>query len=382
MFADVFSVLKRKTSMRSGLIPFMAMALFLALAANARAGSLTVTKTISEKQQAAASAYWTREKIAATRTVPLPVDKGLAQPDTAAVEEMEALGPMGSEPPAMADPDAARIARLAYAQDWADLDKDRTDGTDEAADSTAGTSGIYTSYDVNTNTALWQIYPHVWTGKLVFSTSGGGASCSATSIKGNTFVTAAHCVYDTTNNVFYSNWVFAPAYRNGSAPYGTFTATACTVLTAWTNLSGSYSINSWTRYDVAVCSVGNNSAGQSLSSAVGYAGKLWNAGNNQLVFLSGYPAKTYTDATISNGPAQYLRSCTAETFLQTTDTLGSGCNWGAGISGGPWLTGYKPFVVSGQINSVVSGLYIGQQNLYGIRFTSNNIVTLCSVRGC
>ena len=80
---------------------------------------------------------------------------------------------------------------------------------------------------------------------------------------------------------------------------------------------------------------------QTINQAVGSAGRLWNAGNNQLVFNSGYPPRTYTDATIANGPAQYLRSCTAETFLQTTETLGSGCFWGRGISGGSWLVNYK-----------------------------------------
>jgi hypothetical protein len=44
--------------------------------------------------------------------------------------------------------------------------------------------------------------------------------------------------------------------------------------------------------------------------------------------------------------------------------------------------GYKPFVVNGQVNSVNSGLFIGQQNLYGARFNSNNIVPLCTARGC
>src|SRR3990170_4635459 len=106
--------------------------------------------------------------------------------------------------------------------------------------------------------------------------------------------------------------------------------------------------------------MGNNSAGQTLNAAVGWAGRMWNAGNNQLVFNSGYPARTYTDATIASGPAQYLRACTAESFLQTTETLGSGCNWGRGISGGSWMVGYKPLVVTGAVNSVNSGLFINQ----------------------
>ncbi len=154
-----------------------------------------------------------------------------------------------------------------------------------------GTFGVYTSYIVNQKPPLWKVYPHKWDGKLTFSVPGGGASCSATVISGNNIVTAAHCIYDTTNNQFYSNWVYTPAYRNGAAPYGIFTAQTCWVLTAWVNLSGSFSINSWTRHDVAVCKLNQNSAGKTINAAVGWAGRLWNASYTQLVFNSGYPAQ-------------------------------------------------------------------------------------------
>jgi V8-like Glu-specific endopeptidase len=285
----------------------------------------------------------------------------------------------------MADPDASRTARDFFAQDWAAMDEDPEENLAQnmpGDDQMAGTSGVYNYYDVNTNTGIWQIYPHVWSGKLTFTTQTGGASCSATSISGNNIVTAAHCVYDSTANVFYSNWAFTPGYRNGSTPYGTFTAKACTVLSSWVNLTGNYSISSWARHDVAVCSMNNNAAGQTLNGAVGFAGRLWNASNTQLVFINGYPARIYTDGTIGNGPAQFLRSCTTETRLYTTETLGGGCYWSRGISGGSWLIGYKPFVVSGQVISVTSGFFVNQQNLYGARFNSNNIVVLCNARGC
>jgi hypothetical protein len=62
--------------------------------------------------------------------------------------------------------------------------------------------------------------------------------------------------------------------------------------------------------------------------------------------------------------------------------MGSGCYWGRGISGGSWLVGYKPTLVAGWVNSVNSGLFIGQQNLYGARFNNNNIVPLCSSARC
>ncbi|HEV7672676.1 MAG TPA: hypothetical protein VGS22_29500 [Thermoanaerobaculia bacterium] len=370
-----------------GRITFVALTVFLPFASSLQAESLTLSKTISKAEQAAAQAYWTRERIAAAPALQM-VDKGLGVLAPAAAEIEEDFGPAGSTPAGMADPGAIQLARKAYPKDWAALEEDGVALDYDLApdlngnDTLTGTAGIYTSYDVNTNTALWQIYPHRWIGRLTFTTPSGNASCSATSISGNNFVTAAHCIYDSTNNLFYSNWVFSPAYRNGSTPNGKFAATTCTILTAWANLTGSYSISGWTRYDVAVCTVGTNSSGQTLNTAVGFAGRIWGAGNNQLSFIAGYPQQTYTGAIISNGPTQYLRSCTAESFSFTTDTLGAGCSWGPGISGGPWLLGYKPFVVSGQVNSVCSGLFIGQQNMYGIKFTSNNIVPVCTARGC
>ncbi|MBK8049651.1 MAG: hypothetical protein IPK16_22615 [Anaerolineales bacterium] len=77
-----------------------------------------------------------------------------------------------------------------------------------------------------------------------------------------------------------------------------------------------------------------------------------------------------------------MRTCAAESFQQTTETRGMGCNWGPGISGGPWMIKYAPGVLQGWADGVNSGLFIGTQNLYGPRFNSNNIVPLCSAAGC
>jgi V8-like Glu-specific endopeptidase len=378
----------KKSKIRGRYLP-MTLAVVMIIggwAWTAQADPLVAGGPIPAKQQAAAAAYWTREKIAAAPAMKMPVDRGAAVVDTAALVDEVFLGPEEMAPAGMPDPDADRIARKAYPRDWRVPSNaqvlEEIMAPDAAADIDAGTSATYTYYDVNTQTALWNILPHRWSGKLTFNTPSGTSSCSATVISGNNIVTAAHCLYDSTNNVWYSNWVFTPAYRNGSAPYGTFPATAKWILTAWINLTGSYSINTWARHDVAIIKLGNNSSGQSINSAVGWAGRLWNSGYAKLNFNSGYPARTYTDATITNGPAQYLRSCTNESFQQTTETLGGGCFWGRGISGGSWLIGYKPFVASGQVNSVNSGLFINQQNLYGARFNSSNIVPLCTAAGC
>ncbi len=59
-----------------------------------------------------------------------------------------------------------------------------------------------------------------------------------------------------------------------------------------------------------------------------------------------------------------------------------GCNYGRGISGGPWIVGYAPTLVAGAADGVNSGLFIGTQNLYGERFNDSNIVPLCNSAGC
>ncbi|MGC1377187.1 MAG: hypothetical protein WA821_13230 [Anaerolineales bacterium] len=344
------------------------------LALSDQQSQLVVSKVVSAADQKAAAVFWTRSQIASTKALSMPVDLSPARVDSSAVIPDPLGGLITSTKAGAAAANANAVAQKAFPADW-------QAAAATPADVPAGTSQTYTSYYVNAWAPAQTIYPHVWVGRLSFSTTGGTSYCSATAISGNNFVTAAHCVYDTTNNVWYSNWAFSPAYRAGSTPYGTFVATACTVLTAWVNLSGGFSINGWTKYDVAVCTVGTNDSGQTLNTAVGWAGRQWNYGYIRNFFDLGYPWQNTSLGAIPNAGA-YLRTCTGESFTQTTDTLGIGCNWGPGISGGPWMIGYAPNTVSGAVNSVNSGLFIGTQNLYGIRFTSSNIVPVCTARGC
>jgi hypothetical protein len=47
------------------------------------------------------------------------------------------------------------------------------------------------------------------------------------------------------------------------------------------------------------------------------------------------------------------------------------------------VVSYDPFdPVTSYVDVVNSGLFSGQQNLYGGRFTSSNIVVLCNSAGC
>jgi hypothetical protein len=346
-------------------------------AVEAQESGQVVSEKISRANQRAALAFWSREAMESAQPLDFMIDYGSPEVDTSALGQPEAVGAPGFAPAGFAAPGADKIAKAAYPEAWAELEKEKT-GAPEAVE---GTSGVFTSYIVNKFKKVWKQYPHKWVGRFSFTTPGGTSYCSATSISNNVLLTAAHCVYDTGANAFYGNKVFTPAYRNGVAPYGTFPTTNCRVLTAWVNLSGSFAINTWSRYDVAVCNMGTNSAGQTLNNAVGWAGRQWNYGYVRHFFDLGYPFRGMSNQLLTEA-GLYLRTCAAESFQQTTDTVGMGCDWGPGISGGPWMTGYAPNLVSGYANSVNSGLFLNQNNLYGPRFTSNNIVVLCNAAGC
>jgi hypothetical protein len=127
--------------------------------------------------------------------------------------------------------------------------------------------------------------------------------------------------------------------------------------------------------------MGTNTAGQTLNNAVGWMGRQWNFPYIRHFHDLGYPFRDYNDALLTDA-GKWLRICAAESFQQTTETRGMGCNWSRGISGGPWMVGYAPNYVSGNADGVNSGFFAGTQNLYSARFNSNNIVVLCNAAGC
>lgn len=345
------------------------------------ADGTTTARSASAREQAAAIRYWSHERLAAAQPLAIPVDAGAPTIDEASIQQAAAAGPAGSSLPGAPSADADRIARMAYAADWASGGKESAVAADLPA-LEDGTSQIYTSYIVNKNAAVWKTFSHRTVGRLSFTTPGGVSYCSASVISPkNIIVTAAHCLYDSTNNVWYNNWVFTPAYRNGNAPYGTFPFAQCRILNSWINLVGGYNINTWAPHDVAVCAMGKNSAGQTLSAVTGWLGRQWNFPYVEHITNLGYPFRNYQNNVLTDS-GKYLRLCHNENFQQAAEVQGGGCNWGPGISGGPWVRGYDLFGISGWVDSVNSGLFVGTQNLYGARFNNNNIVALCNAQGC
>lgn len=342
------------------------------------AENLVVREVISVKEQEAALSFWTREAIAAARPLPMPA---LIMPDEISqigLVEPEVIGEPGFVASAPAAPDAEAISRAVFPDDWAAFYEMAL--PQQNLPELLGTSEVYTAYIVNKWAPAVTIYPHKWVGRFSFTVGGVQSYCSGSSLSGNVMLIAAHCVYDTVNNVWYGNKVFSPAYSAGATPFGTFATTTCYILTAYDALAGNPTL-AWVPHDVAVCQVGNNQAGQTLNQAVGNMGRQWNQPVIRHFHSMGYPWKDVNNANLVDA-GKYLRTCVAESAQAMAGVLRLGCGYGQGMSGGPWMTNYAIDVLSGYAGAVNSSTAVGQQNIYGAHFTNNNIVPLCAAAGC
>jgi V8-like Glu-specific endopeptidase len=233
-------------------------------------------------------------------------------------------------------------------------------------------------------------YPFRASGKLFFNIGGDTFVCSASLIRKGLVVTAAHCVANFGAQQFYSNWQFVPAYNNGRAPYGVWTAATAWIMSSYyfgTGVCAVYGVVC--PNDVAVI-VLNPQGGVYAGSSTGYYGYGWNgygytAGNIAQLTQLGYPVALdggllmertdsygYVDGGFSNN-----------TVIGSLQTGGS--------SGGPWLVnfGVKPALSGTAVgeeanrNTVVNftswgytSTLIKQQG--ASPFTSGNIVPLVS----
>ncbi|MEV7556410.1 peptidase [Streptomyces sp. NPDC089795] len=194
-------------------------------------------------------------------------------------------------------------------------------------------------------------------GRVFFTMGDRTASCSGdsvTSANGSTVITAGHCVKY--QGAWHTNWVFVPAYNNGSAPYGQWSATKTFATDQW---AASEDMN----MDVGLAVVAPLN-GQTLSQAVGAQGIAFNGGYNKKMYSFGFPAAAPYDGT----KLVYCSGNTGKDFLLTKDHS-LGCNMTGGSSGGPWFQDFNEATGLGTQVSVNSFGYVFLPNrMYGPYF--------------
>lgn len=252
-----------------------------------------------------------------------------------------------------------------------------TAGTQEGANFLPS-PGLYTQYCENCDAVNYN-YPQVAIGKLFFNMVGGSASCSATMIGDRLLVTAAHCCYDTTNAQMNTDFTFAPAYRNGVAPFGAWTYTFARVLSTYRTAPGRGN-------DICLIRLGTDAGGHYPSYYTGWLGTAVGFDYLQNAHAIGYPGNI--------GGGEYMELCTSQTNHPSVgcnrlNTMNMGCSMTYGASGGPWVLRYRDAtpvngnfvfgVVSGWDSASCTGTFGEAFN--GPRFNTGNFTALCNAGG-
>lgn len=76
-------------------------------------------------------------------------------------------------------------------------------------------------------------YPHRAAGKLFFSINNVPYVCSASVIGARILATAGHCVHSGTASGYYGNFVYVPSYRDGVAPFLSWTPRVVRATATW-----------------------------------------------------------------------------------------------------------------------------------------------------
>jgi hypothetical protein len=261
-----------------------------------------------------------------------------------------------------------------------------------------GTGGLgapgqpYTTSEVNAYGDLTvNYYPFRAAGKLFFNIGSASYLCSASLIKPGIVVTAGHCVANYGQSQFYSNWVFVPAYNNGSAPYGTWTAKSATVLTSYyKGTDNCYQSGVICPDDVAVIILNSQNGGYPGTSTgwfgYGYGGYDYNGSGQASITQLGYPCDLDACLLMERNDSQgfVYAAYSNNTIIGSLMTGGSsGGPWVVNLGMAPALSGGDTFGTSAGQNVVVGVTSWGYTNLSvkqqgAAPFTSGNIAVLIS----
>jgi len=231
-------------------------------------------------------------------------------------------------------------------------------------------------------------YPYRAAGKLFFTIGTSSFVCSASMIKRGIAVTAAHCVANYGQSQFYSGWQYVPGYRNGSAPYGTWTVYQAWIKTAYYNGTDGCAVYGVVcPDDVAVLILNTDATGGYVGATTGwfgywYGGGFTSGGLTEVTQL-GYPVG------LNNGSYMERTDSYGYTSAANSNNTIIGSNMNGGSSGGPWVANFGlPAALTGE----TKGSFPQQNVVIGVTswgytsnatkeqgaspFTSNNIQSL------
>lgn len=199
-------------------------------------------------------------------------------------------------------------------------------------------------------------YPYRAVGKLFYTKPGGGDFvCSAAVLKPRVVLTAGHCVHsgNGSSNEFYTNFMFIPAFRDGAAPFGSWTWSFIAVTNTW--LTGNGTLPNAADYAMIEFNDRTvNGVVRKIGDLTGFLGfRTLGLIPNHLTLL-GYPCNLDNCAKMHQVTAGSFRSVAPNSVEYGSDMTG-------GSSGGPWVQNFGAAAV-GQVN----GSNRGRNQVVGI----------------
>lgn len=294
------------------------------LPAAAMAGVITLSNTHAESSKG----YWTAERLASARPLLVQQVDRDDNPIPAALSTGmdESAFAKGRGPVAGVRPDLSN--RLFDPQEFESILDDDLGGIEEPA---SGSTGSYFTSARLVPLSADQAYPYSTVGKLFFTIPGkGDFYCSASVIRKRLVATAGQCVHSGTGSPgFYTNFEFVPAFRDGSAPFGTWEWEFVVVSTTWSGGGGKLP----NAADYALIEVGDeifSGVLRKLGDVVGFLGYQTLKLRPNHAHLLGYPSN------FDSG--NRVHQVTSKDFkLASTNNVEYGSDMRAGSGGGPLI---------------------------------------------
>jgi len=298
------------------------------------AGHLTIGAT----DQTAALAYWTPERMANAKPMPLPT----LDPATASLNASP-LAPLLPQQFSAGAPPAGNLETTGLpAQTFEMLNHG-----DTAVPANVQPDFTYEFPFSNYQPPVQNAYPYATVGKLFFvippgaSEPAGDYVCSG-SVTANkyTVLTARHCMYDVNTGIWYNSWVFDPAYNSGPNPTYGNSWTPRQLETWVTGSTYDYDIGFMQMNDMSGTGCNGSDGTNPIGYYTGYLGYTYNGSYAQRQWsIFGFP-----QASPFAGNHLYQDDAATGTLnpFGTTNIVEAGNPQTGGTSGGPWVIGLIP----------------------------------------